>query len=100
MTTQHSLYSQLPATDRLLRDPRLLPVVEKFGHVRTVEALRLLQAEARDFIRQQQALPQWDWFLEVEKRLAADTPPGLRPVFNLTGTVLHTNLGRALLAEE
>ena len=41
MTTQHSLYSQLPATDRLLRDPRLLPVVEKFGHVRTVEALRL-----------------------------------------------------------
>lgn len=102
MTTQHALYSQLPATDRLLRDARFTSIVERFGHTRTVETLRLLQAEARNVIRQQQALPQWcdDWAQEAARRLAAEGSQGLRPVINLTGTVLHTNLGRALLAEE
>ena len=32
MTTHHSLYSQIPATDRLLREPRIHAVVERFGH--------------------------------------------------------------------
>ena len=34
----------------------------------------------------------------VEKRLAGATTPSLRPVINGTGVVLHTNLGRAVLA--
>lgn len=102
MTTQHTLYSQLPATDRLLRDARLSPVIARFGHSRTVETLRLLQDEARAGIRSDNRLPAWceDWVQEAEQRLARDEVQGLRPVINLTGTVLHTNLGRALLAQE
>jgi len=102
MTTQHALYSQLPATDRLLRDARLTAVIARFGHSRTVDILRLLQDEARAGIRADNRLPAWcdDWAQETEKRLAIADAPGLRPVINLTGTVLHTNLGRALLAQE
>ncbi|ENT6813793.1 TPA: L-seryl-tRNA(Sec) selenium transferase [Enterobacter kobei] len=102
MTTHHSLYSQIPATDRLLREPRIHAVVERFGHTATVEMLRLLQDEARCAIQAENSLPDWcsAWELEVEHRLDKNAQSALRPVINLTGTVLHTNLGRAQQAEE
>ncbi|CAM7815115.1 L-seryl-tRNA(Sec) selenium transferase [Lelliottia nimipressuralis] len=102
MTTHRSLYSQIPATDRLLRDPRFTPLLERSGHTCMVALLNVMQDEARLHIQTQNTLPQWceDWANEVEKRLTAYTQSALRPVINLTGTVLHTNLGRALQAEE
>ncbi|MCP6536450.1 L-seryl-tRNA(Sec) selenium transferase, partial [Klebsiella pneumoniae] len=51
MTTHHSLYSQIPATDRLLRDPRITAVLEQFGHTATVDMLRQLQDDARRHIQ-------------------------------------------------
>lgn len=102
MTTHRSLYSQIPATDRLLREPRIHAVVERFGHTATVEMLRLLQDEARCAIQAENALPDWcsAWEQEVEQRLDEKAQSALRPVINLTGIVLHTNLGRAQQAEE
>lgn len=102
MTTQQSLYSQIPATDRLLREPHVLATLERFGHCATVDMLRQLQDEARSHIQAENALPDWcvTWELEVERRLAENAQSALRPVINLTGTVLHTNLGRAQQAEE
>lgn len=40
-----------------------------------------------------------DWAERIESRLRSATTRSLRPVFNTTGVVLHTNLGRAPLAE-
>jgi L-seryl-tRNA(Ser) seleniumtransferase len=40
-----------------------------------------------------------DWAAEIRERLAERRQPGLRPVLNATGVVLHTNLGRAPLAD-
>ncbi|MFH2275122.1 L-seryl-tRNA(Sec) selenium transferase [Enterobacter hormaechei] len=102
MTTHHSLYSQIPATDRLLRDPRITAVLGQFGHTATVDMLRQLQDDARRHIQAENALPGWcvAWEQEVERRLSKHGQSALRPVINLTGTVLHTNLGRAQQAEE
>ncbi|CAI1781771.1 L-seryl-tRNA(Sec) selenium transferase [Serratia ficaria] len=100
-TESHLLYSQLPAIDRLLREPAIEPLVAQHGQTLISELLRRLQAQARDAIQQQQRLPAWcaDWPLALRAELARQQRPALLPVFNLSGTVLHTNLGRALLAQ-
>ncbi|HGE8409584.1 L-seryl-tRNA(Sec) selenium transferase [Serratia sp. Lou2A] len=100
-TESHLLYSQLPAIDRLLREPAIEPLVAQHGPTLIGELLRRLQAQARDAIKQQQRLPDWcgDWPQALRVELARQQRPALLPVFNLSGTVLHTNLGRALLAQ-
>lgn len=101
MTSDRTLYSQLPATDRLLRDASFGPLLNVFGHTRVVSTLREMLDAAREHIRTQDRLPPWndDWASQATQRLEASQRSALLPVFNLTGTVLHTNLGRALQAE-
>jgi L-seryl-tRNA(Ser) seleniumtransferase len=93
----------LPAVDRLLRSPTGAALVAAHGHT-------LVAAEARnllDGLRQQAlagSLPaaavQGDAPAQaLRARVDAVLAPRLRRVINLTGTVIHTNLGRALLAD-
>lgn len=102
MTKIQPLFSQIPATHRLLCNSAFQPLLEEFGHTRVVAVLRTLQEEARAQINDEGQLPGWcdDWCHKVHDTLLTQQCSTLRPVFNLTGTVLHTNLGRALLAEE
>ena len=102
MTTEiRALYTRLPAIDRLLRDPAFSSLLAQHGHSQVVAQLRQMLDEAREQIRQYQTLPDWshDWPSACAQRLTAGRQSALRPVFNLTGTVLHTNLGRAIQAE-
>ena len=96
----HLLYSQLPAIDRLLREPDVAPLVAEYGPVLLTDTLRQMQVEAREYISQFHSLADWcsDWPMALKQRLH-NRQSALKPVFNLSGTVLHTNLGRAPLAE-
>jgi L-seryl-tRNA(Ser) seleniumtransferase len=88
---------KLPSVDEVLRSAAAKLAIERFGRSAVVNAVRRVVAEfrARGAVpgRPQEVIDEAAALLEAQDR------PSLRPVFNLTGTVLHTNLGRALLAE-
>ncbi|MBV9510656.1 MAG: L-seryl-tRNA(Sec) selenium transferase [Caulobacteraceae bacterium] len=90
--------SPLPSVDSLLRRPETVSLLGRFGHDAVVEALRAelarLRAE-RGFHTPASVV--LEAVGEVLNRRFASSQ---RPVFNLTGTVLHTNLGRAPLPRE
>ncbi len=90
----------LPAVDRVLRSPPAQSLLAEHGHSAVVAALREALAEARARADDEPVPTPDELAARCGKRLAARAAPKLRAVFNCTGTVLHTNLGRALLPEE
>jgi L-seryl-tRNA(Ser) seleniumtransferase len=91
----------LPSVDQVLREPPAATAIQRFGRHATTDAVRDALATARAAGLAGAAVPEAsDVAAEALAQLVAGERSSLRPVFNLTGTVLHTNLGRALLAEE
>ena len=93
--------SRLPSVDRLLGQPAIVALIGQHGRqvvtalIRDLLATARLRAMAGGPVAEEATLVQ-----EAAARADALARPRLRTVFNLTGTVLHTNLGRATLPEE
>ena len=99
----------LPAVHLILSDAGCEALIAQYGRAQTTEAARALLAELRGLllaardgsghgpIATDTSIPMLLTMLAARLREANLSP--LRPVFNLTGTVLHTNLGRALLPD-
>lgn len=94
-----SSLAALPSVDRLLAVPGLQQKISEDGRSAVLEAIREILSSARARLAkggEGTAGPaERDIVLAVTARLARRSRPALREVFNLTGTVLHTNLGRA-----
>ena len=96
-----NLLSQLPSVDRLLSAAAIASLVELHGRAVVTAMVRDVLAATRAAVKDGAPLPDEAALISrVGAGVTAKTRPKLRPVFNLTGTVLHTNLGRAPLPEE
>jgi L-seryl-tRNA(Ser) seleniumtransferase len=95
----------LPPIDECLRAAEAVPALAGLSrdylklHVQRAQAsLRAAIIAGRETIAGDRAAMVQAVVREAERAIAADGPR-MRPVVNATGVVLHTNLGRALLAE-
>jgi L-seryl-tRNA(Ser) seleniumtransferase len=94
--TQNADLRALPSVDEVLRTRLATLAAERFGRMAVVEAVRATLAAAR--VHRMPVGAEHAAALALA-RLEARESRRLKPVYNLTGTVLHTNLGRALIAE-
>lgn len=98
MATQPN--SPFPSVDRIAHFAAVASLCETYGRSAVIDAIRAVLDEHRARREQPEYLPPGDNELsrQIADRLHARATPRLRRVFNLTGTVLHTNLGRTQLS--
>ena len=94
----------LPSIDWLLRQPTTAACVREHGHTLVAgEARKLIDALRTRALAGTLDRAELDDDVVLEAlahRVEARMAPRMRTVLNLTGTVIHTNLGRALLADD
>ena len=94
-------FRDIPGVDALLKCAEIQPLVRDWGRLAVRESARIVQSDLRRSIGEgatpdlaRPALAQ-----KITRQLIERGGRGPRPVFNLTGTIVHTNLGRALLPQ-
>jgi L-seryl-tRNA(Ser) seleniumtransferase len=99
LKSPHAARRALPSVDRLLSLPEIGSLLTVYGRSRVTRYLRETLDTERLRLADDGAAPFEESALVAScaAALAQSTAPSLIPVFNLTGTVLHTNLGRAVM---
>ncbi len=89
--------NKLPSVDRLAMDPDIASFVRNYGTSLVTRCARNVLESARCQVLAGQSFELSDLVDNLCEEVVSAVSPSLRRVINLTGTVLHTNLGRAVL---
>jgi L-seryl-tRNA(Ser) seleniumtransferase len=104
-SSKAALYRKLPSVDELLHRPDLAAILASEGQASVIDAIRTVLARMRaEIAAARLETAAIDLALSgiagaVERQVRQSLTYSLRPVINATGVILHTNLGRAPLAE-
>jgi L-seryl-tRNA(Ser) seleniumtransferase len=96
-----TLLRELPSIDRLLNHARCAALLTRYNRDYVTQKCRAALDQLRANIRQGkgQFLNDDAILDQVEAQVELESRPGHIRVVNATGTILHTNLGRALLSQ-
>ena len=98
-----NLLRELPSIDQLLKHVRCEALLERYSRDYVTSHCRAALDQLRVDIRQSRERAvdvSEEAILDlIEQRISIDSRPGHVRVVNATGTILHTNLGRALLSQ-
>ena len=103
---KHLIFRQIPSVDQLLESSEVKALFSTVPRTLIVRAIREVLGELRERIKKAGALSERpDVSLnavnrQVTERVSKLMQPSLRQVINATGIIVHTNLGRSLLAKE
>jgi L-seryl-tRNA(Ser) seleniumtransferase len=107
VSQEHAAYlRQLPAVDEVLRDAEAQPWITQYARSTVTAAVRQVLAARRQAILQTPDMAAFDGssltlpaiLRQVQDLLAKTQAYRLQRVINATGVIVHTNLGRSLLA--
>lgn len=99
------LYRSIPKVDVLLEDSAIQELIGRYGKETVMESVHIETDRLRAYIakseNEEEARKEISLLVSrVEKRVTDMHTPNMRMVVNGTGTILHTNLGRAPISEE
>lgn len=96
-----NLFSKIPSVDQLLREEKIIQLIEENSKKVVLESIREFFGEVRTLILKKEIIDISEDFIidGIKSRVSKNLAFKLKKVINGTGIVIHTNLGRSPLPE-